>query len=149
MTPQGERLLKDFEGLRYKPYDDKDGQEFFPGDMLVGKLTIGWGRNLTDRGISHDEAELMFQNDIEQATHDANKLPWFGDLDAVRQDVIVMLCFNMGLGGLLTFKRMIASLVQCQWHQAAWELSNSEWKNQVGKERHDKLTNALETGRWD
>ena len=121
-----------------KPYTD-----------TVGKLTIGYGRNLTDVGISHEEAGIIFSHDVENAENACHfHFPWFRMLDDVRRDVIVNLVFNMGIGGVQGFKRMIEAMVQGQYTQAAWELSNSQWKTQVGKERHDTLTNALEHGRW-
>ena len=47
--------LERHEGLRLKPYRD-----------TVGKLTVGYGRNLEDVGISRDEADFMLDNDIDQ-----------------------------------------------------------------------------------
>jgi len=138
MTPEGITKLKGHEGLRLKPYKD-----------TVGKTTIGYGRNLDDVGISHDEASMMFGNDVARAEEDCrNRFAWFAGLDPVRQDVIVNLVFNMGIGGVLGFKRMIAAIVAENWTQAAWELSNSAWRQQVGQERHDSLTEALEKGSW-
>jgi hypothetical protein len=49
-------LLSRFEGLRLKPYRD-----------TVGKLTIGFGRNLEEKGISQLEAEFLLYQDIEQS----------------------------------------------------------------------------------
>lgn len=138
MTPEGIAKLKEHEGRRLKPYHD-----------TVGKLTIGYGRNLDDVGISVEEAEFLFESDLERATALCRyHFPWFDKLDPVRQDVIVNLTFNMGIGGIKGFKRMIAAIESENWSQAAWELSNSRWKEQVGKERHDSLTNALEKGNW-
>lgn len=139
MTERGIAKLKEHEGLRLKPYH-----------CTSGKLTIGYGRNLDDRGISKDEARAMLENDITDFHDDCwTAFPWFRKLDPVRQDVIVQLTFNMGLGGVKGFKLMIAAIEQQNWTQAAWELSNSEWKAKVGKQRHDDLTNALEKGQWD
>ena len=45
--------LKSQEGLRCKPYK-----------CTSGKLTIGYGRNLEDVGISQKEAEYLFENDV-------------------------------------------------------------------------------------
>ena len=146
MTPRGIAQLINDEGEILHDYPDSEGY-----------LTIGIG-HLIDRrkggGISQRISRLIFEDDIREATIDLQKLDWFRALDPVRQDVIVMLCFNMGLGsweqrtGLLGFHRMIEALKRQDWHQAAFELSNSQWKNQVGKARHDALTDALQTGKW-
>ena len=139
MTKEGLAKLKDHEGLRLKPYSD-----------TAGKLTIGWGRNLTDTGISYEEAEFLRDNDIARHTAEArSNFDWFDGLSPVRQDVVVELIFNMGIGGFSTFHNMIEAIVQGNWHQAAWELSNSMWAGQVQKERKNDLANAIENGTWN
>ena len=138
MTLKGIELLKHHEGLRLKPYR-----------CSQNKLSIGYGRNLEDIGISNEEARILFAHDVENAENACHyHFPWFKGLDEVRRDVIVNLVFNMGINGVKGFKKMIQAIVQGQFAQAAWELSNSQWKTQVGKERHDCLTDALENGRW-
>ena len=116
----------------------------------VGKTTIGWGRNLTDVGISYDEALYLFNNDVVHAENECyTHFSWFYALDEVRREVITMLCFNLGINGLLGFKLMLKAIERGDWTGAAWELSNSQWKTQVGKERHDCLVSALEYGEWN
>src|SRR5580765_6037026 len=90
-----DQLIRD-EGLRLKPYTD-----------TVGKTTIGVGRNLTDVGISKDEALLLLNNDLDAAIADLSRFPWFVALDAVRQRAVVDLRFNLGMGGFLLFQRFI------------------------------------------
>lgn len=51
-----DKMAQQNEGLTYKPYHD-----------TVGKLTIGYGRNLEDRGITFEEAKLLLANDIIEA----------------------------------------------------------------------------------
>ena len=48
--------LRRDEGVRLKPYRD-----------TVGKITIGVGRNLTDVGITPDEADVLLDHDIAAA----------------------------------------------------------------------------------
>jgi lysozyme len=54
-------LIRD-EGLKLKPYTD-----------TVGKLTIGIGRNLTDRGISRQEALVLARNDVDAAAAELDR----------------------------------------------------------------------------
>ena len=46
--------LKKHEGIKLKPYTD-----------TVGKLTLGIGRNLEDKGITEQEALFMLNNDVD------------------------------------------------------------------------------------
>ena len=122
------------ENLRLFPYVD-----------TVGKTSIGIGRNLTDRGISHAEARVLLDNDINSVLDDLTVFPWFSLLDAVRQRVFVDLCFNMGLNRLMGFEKMLAASVAGQWETAATELLNSRYAQQVG-DRAVRLATMLRTG---
>lgn len=118
--------LKKCEGYNNKPYLD-----------TVGKTTIGWGRNLSDNGISLDEAELMFQNDLKRALSDLAPYPWFKDSPEHVQAALVNMSFNLGLTKLLLFKRMIAAISAKNYSQAAREALDSRWASQVGKRATD------------
>lgn len=138
MTPEGIAKLKDHEGLRLFPYTD-----------TTGHLTIGYGHNLTAMGISREEAEEMLKCDIGSAwLQAATEFPWFAQLDEVRQDVVINLIFNMGINGLKGFKLMLGAVEHKDWQGAAYELFNSRWCHQVGKDRCKDLTHALEYGEW-
>lgn len=123
------------EGLRLKPYTD-----------TVGKLTIGVGRNLTDKGITHAEARYLLDTDITEAINALVTFPWFPDLDALRQRVFVDLCFNLGVTRLRTFTKMLAACERHDWPTAARELLDSTYATQVGQ-RARTLATMLRTGR--
>src|SRR5713101_3726055 len=79
-------LLVKHEGLSLKPYR-----------CPAGKLTIGVGRNLDDRGISEDEAAMLLDNDIRFVWKELSRvLPGFTLLDETRQNVLMDMCFNLG-----------------------------------------------------
>ena len=101
--------LKRDEGLRLKPYTDS-----------VGKLTIGYGHNLDDNGITEAEADRMLANDAACADLDVSKaLPWVQQLDHVRRGVMVELAFNMGIDGLLEFRNTLAAIQRSDWETAS------------------------------
>jgi len=130
-------LVRD-EGLRLKPYRD-----------TVGKLTIGVGRNLDDVGISEGEAIAMLENDIDRAEGGLDRnLPWWRGLDAVRQEVLVNMTFNLGINGLLGFKNTLASIKAGLWKNAARGMLASKWCRQVGA-RAERLARAMEEGTFD
>jgi lysozyme len=125
------------EGLRLKPYR-----------CPKGKLTLGYGRNLDDVGITVAEAELLLDNDIARVTEEANAFPVFKQLDLVRQEVFLELLFNMGSARVKGFKRMLRALELSYFEVAAAELLDSDYARQVGA-RARELAGALFTGRWD
>lgn len=124
MTLREQLLLH--EGLRLKPYRD-----------TVGKWTIGIGRNLSDKGLTKVEALILLDNDIFEAQRDLEKyLPWASTLDDARYRVLVDMTFNMGIHGLLGFKRMLAALERGDYETAAAEMESSKWAEQVGRRAH-------------
>ena len=123
------------EGLRLRPYRD-----------TVGKLTIGWGRNLTDNGISIDEATLLLRNDI--ARHVAElvrRQPFVLTLNHVRQIVLADMMFNLGGDGLMGFTAMWGQLRAHDYAGAARDMLNSKWAHQVGV-RAQRLAAAMASG---
>ena len=129
------KLLIHHEGLRLTPYRD-----------TMGNLTLGYGRNLEDRGISPSEAEHLLANDI-ISTYKAldERLPWFKDLDEVRKMALMDMAFNLGVAGLLEFKGMLRALKAKHWAMAAIEALDSDWHVQVGQRARD-IADMLQTG---
>ncbi len=115
-----EQLIQ-HEGLRLLPYVDS-----------VGKLTIGIGRNLTDKGISRVEAMVLCANDISECELDLQTFYWFTVLSPVRQRALLDMRFNVGPGGFRGFHNMLAALARHDYPTAARELLNSKMAQQTG-----------------
>jgi lysozyme len=111
-----------------------------------GRLTCGIGRNLEDRGITLKEAIYLLNNDIDDFAAQLTKaLPWVGGLSPVRQSVLVNMAFNMGLQNLLKFSRMLAALRAGNYAEAADEMLDSRWAQQV-RQRAIELARQMEVG---
>jgi lysozyme len=145
MTEQ-EKLIKQLrlhEGVRNKPYTD-----------TVGKLTIGVGRNLSDVGLLDDEIDYLLNNDVRRVCLylDA-QLPWWQELNDVRQRVMIDLCFNMGIKSLLTFKNTLKAIKDRNWQAAYKGMLSSKWAKQVDKNLNDhegranRLADMMLTGK--
>jgi lysozyme len=129
-----ERLKLD-EALRLKPYRDS-----------VGKLTIGYGRNLDDVGITPEESRILLENDIRRAEADLIRtFDWYKDLDGPRQAVLVNMGFNLGLTRLLSFHKALRAMHNRRWDEAADEMLSSRWATQVGA-RAKRLALQMRTG---
>ena len=111
------------EGLRLKPYR-----------CTAGKLTIGVGRNLDDCGISQKEAYALLDNDIRKCEQQLlDEIPViYNALDEARQSVLLNMCFNLGLKGLLGFNNTLAFIAAGDWERAANGMLASKWAKQVG-----------------
>jgi len=124
------------EGLRLKPYR-----------CTAGKLTIGIGRNLDDCGITQSEAYVMLINDIINCEKQLqSKIPdIYNGLDEVRKSVMLNMCFNMGINGLLGFKNTLAFVKAGDWERAANNMLVSKWAKQVGR-RAIELSELMRKG---
>jgi len=128
--------LKRHEGLELKPYM-----------CTSGKLTIGYGRNLEDKGISEKEADSMLTEDIIDVYESLNQFEWFAVLDKARAGVLVNMTFNIGFNGIQKFIKMINALSLKDYELAAKEMLDSRWARQVGG-RATELAEQMRTGEW-
>jgi len=128
-------LIKKHEGLRLRPYFDS-----------LGHVTIGYGRNLQERGISEAEAASMLDSDIDNCIEELkNTYDFWELLNEVRQAVLVDMCYNLGIKRLGQFKRMEEAIRLRTWSKASFEMLNSVWARQVGG-RAKELALLMKTG---
>ena len=129
--------VKRHEGFRAKPYR-----------CTAGKLTIGYGLNLEDRGLTETEAETILVNDLSRIyDHLAQKLHWFSDMKSERRDVLVNMAFNIGVSGLLKFKKALYYMELGDYDKAADEMLDSRWAMQVPS-RSKELAEQMRTGEY-
>lgn len=126
------------EGRRHLMYRDSRGIE-----------TIGIGHNLRDVPISDRAVDVIFEDDlnaVERAVETA--LPWTSALSLPRLGVLYEMVFNLGLGGLLEFKKMLAALEAEQWEEAAREIVDSDAAVQTGGKRYQELAEQMRSDKW-
>lgn len=124
--------LKIDEGVKYEIYEDH-----------LGYATFGIGHLITDKDpeygwpvgtkISEDRVNEVFNSDVEKFINEAKKI--FPDLDNKPESiqlVLVNMCFNLGAPRLSKFKKFIAAINDEQWIEAAVEMMDSRWAQQVG-----------------
>ena len=120
------------EGLRLKPYQ-----------CTASKVTIGYGRNIEDNGITEEEAEFLLLNDIKSTQEELlASFEWFVMLSATKQGVLINMCFNLGLTRFRQFKKMISAIEIGDYDEAAEQMLDSKWARQVGN-RAIRLSNAM------
>lgn len=127
-------MVKRHEGLRLKPYR-----------CTAGKQTIGYGRNIEDKGISQSEAELLLIGDLTECEADLEGFPWWAGLSDNRKAVLIDMRFNLGGGGFRQFKSMIACIACGDFNYAAEEMLSSRWARQV-QGRATELANLMRAG---
>lgn len=119
---KAKKMLSVDEGLRLKPYR-----------CTAGKLTIGYGRNLDDVGISERIADEMLKEDLEVARKTCQRIfgPLFDTWSENRQLGWINLAFNLGRVRLLKFKNTIRAAQIEDWFEVENGLRQSLWFKQV------------------
>lgn len=142
-----EERLTQHEGFSLKPYMDccrKAWRECECPPEKQGTLTGGVGINL-DAGLTAEEWFYLRDSRIRRAKAEAATFHWFAGLDAVRQEVILDMLYNMGLTRFCGFRKMIKALEQKDFEKAYSEMLNSDWAAQT-KSRAVTLADMMRTG---
>jgi len=115
----------------------------------AGYETIGVGRNIADSGLglSDDEIDYLLENDITRCRKELETYSWFSDLDEVRQDALINMCFNLGLSRLANFKNALSSMGVGAYADAAEHFLDSRWASQVGN-RAQEVAHMIRTGEY-
>jgi lysozyme len=141
-----EEQLASEEGAKLTAYQD-----------TKGIWTIGIGHNMEadpnfsepyeGTSITQEQCDALFQSDIAGAIADVdNHLPWVDiSLTDARKRVIIDMCYNMGICGLLRFPKMLAACAVGDYPKTVAQMQNSAWHNQVG-ERAIKLEAQMFNG---
>lgn len=124
MIEKAKKMLLLDEGLKFKPYY-----------CTAGKLSIGYGHNLDDVGISQKIADIMLEEDLQIAQKTCGKI--FGNLflswSENQRLGWINLAFNLGQSRLLQFKSTIRAARINDWAEVEKGLRASLWFRQVGK----------------
>jgi lysozyme len=134
-----ERLVAD-EGEVLHAYEDH-----------LGYLTIGVGRLIDKRrggGITQEESRYLLRNDIRRIVAQCEtRFEWWDSLDAVRQQVIICMAFQLGVNGVANFRKMAAAIKVRDFAEAARQMIDSNWHQQT-RARCERMAEIMRTGVW-
>lgn len=130
-----ERLVARHEGFRAHLYR-----------CTAGALTIGYGTNISE-GISEDEALLLLRSRLGQVVAVLeHRFSWWPRLTPARRQVLASMGYQLGLAGLLRFRRMLAAVAIEEWDQAADEMLDSKWAREDSPRRARELAEMMRRG---
>lgn len=122
----------------------------YPDPVKGIPWTIGFGSTGKDitKGTKWTVAQCVARRDadiakiIEQCSH----FPWWEDISDVRQDVFVMMAYQMGFDGLLKFHATLAAAARGAWNTVAADMQLSLWDRQTHN-RAERLAEQAKTNR--
>ena len=128
------KQIKEHEGLVLKPYK-----------CTANKLTIGYGHNLEDNGLSKTACEFILFEDIDEAKKNLYAVftrKFFENLSNNQKIALIDMMFNLGLSKFLTFKKFILAVKNKDFIKASAEIINSR-AYQQNKSRYKKLSEQI------
>lgn len=116
----------------------------------LGNLTIGYGHTpaFPAQTITQEEADTLLMDDLITTESELKTaLPWCVSLPVPRYCVLWNMAFNMGVGNLLEFKKMLDAINQGNFVVASQQMVYSLWARQV-KTRATELAEQMQSGNW-
>ena len=132
------RQLEEHEGFVPHAYEDS-----------LGYLSIGLGTMIDSRkggGITREQAGWLAMDDLAEVAAGLDAaIPWWVKLNEVRQHVLMDMGYQLGVSGLLRFRRTLAAVRDGDW-DAAWRgMLASRWAQQTPR-RARRLAAMMRTG---
>ena len=122
-------LLEREEGFREVPYYCSQG---YP--------TIGIGQRIGPQSEPLDKygftcplpvAKAWLRDTVQDVHRRLSEYPFYAVCNPVRQAVLIAMAYQLGLSGLLKFKKMRAAIEQSNWSEAKKEGLDSRWAQQT------------------
>ena len=128
--------IKEHEGFRDTVYLDS-----------LGKRTVGYGHLCVEDhwedGKKYEKEYLdeIFDKDFQNAADQCEDLcnDYELDLPETITDVLIEMIFQLGIGNVMKFKKMIAALHEKDFETASLEMLDSRWASQTPS-RAEKLS---------
>jgi len=128
----------------------RNGKHVMYRDHL-GYATLGVGRLIDERrggGLTDEEVEYLLRNDVTRVALELSKnLDWWPSLDHVRQSALINMAFQLGINGLLNFRKTLSLIKHGDYAEAGKEALRSTWAQQTPN-RANRIARQLETGEW-
>ena len=125
-------IIKHHEGFRSRVYKDH-----------LGFDTIGFGFAIKDLELDKEICELILVRKIQELQRIIqNKFDWFKSAEDEVKNVVVEMCYQLGVSGFSKFKLTIDHLENKRYGKASAEMLLSKWAKQTPN-RAIELSNII------
>jgi lysozyme len=126
------KSLREHEGYVPTVYKDSLGIE-----------TIGYGFAIKDLNLSETVCNVIIMEKILGLIIEIPaRFPWFMNLPSEAQNIVMEMCYQLGVAGFAKFRKTIDYLSHGEYENAAVEMLDSGWAKQTPK-RAKTLSNRL------
>ena len=126
--------IKKHEGYRKSVYKCTEGYD-----------TIGYGFAIKDLELTEDVCDIILQQKLDKLNKILNeRFCWYPLSPLAIQDVVINMCYQLGVSGFSKFKKTIYYLETEQYEEASSEMLDSLWAKQTPN-RAKELSNIVES----
>ncbi len=113
--------IKKHEGYRKSVYKCTEGYD-----------TIGYGFAIKDLELTEDVCDIILQQKLDKLNKILNeRFCWYPISPLAIQDVVINMCYQLGVSGFSKFKKTIYYLETEQYEEASSEMLDSLWAKQT------------------
>ena len=128
--------IKKSEGFRSKVYKCTEGYD-----------TIGYGFAIKDLVLGEDICDMILERKLaELKIRVVRQFPFFDDCPEEVQDVIIEMCYQIGVKGVSKFSKTIDHIMRKDYRAASVEMLDSKWARQTPN-RAKKLSDQMKYAR--
>jgi lysozyme len=82
--------------------------------------------------ITQEEAEYLLRNDVARVITELHaRLPFYERLPDRKKQALANMAFQLGVAGLMNFRRMLSAIKDEDWTRARMEALDSKWASQT------------------
>ena len=98
----------------------------------LGIDTIGYGFAIKDLELDADICDIILERKVKELKSRIKiKFDWYKYMPPEIQDVVVEMCYKLGVYGFSCFKKTISYLQDKKWEEASIEMLDSRWAEQT------------------
>ena len=109
----------------------------------LGIDTIGYGFAIKDLELDKDICDIILEHKLHNLEDSVNfKFSWFMYMPQEIKNVVLEMCYQLGVNGFSKFKKTISFLQDRQFEEASVEMLDSLWAKQTpnrAKELSDRV----------
>ena len=110
------------------------------------KPTIGYGFLIDSLELQEDICQLILMRKLEKLIKTIKfNFKWFDDMPEKVQDVVINICYQLGVSGFSKFKKTIQFMKNKQWDKASVEMLDSKWAREQTPQRALRLSETVKS----
>ena len=113
----------------------------------LGIDTIGYGFAIKDLELDRDICDIILKRKLKALEDRVNlKFSWYKYMPQEIKDVVMEMCYQLGVTGVSKFKKTLAYLQDKRWEEASVEMLDSLWAKQTPNRAKELSNRVKEVG---